>query len=47
MMTGLIGYGSFSGDARDLMPFLVAGLYVHAGKGASFGMGRYELLPIG
>ena len=44
-MSGLIGYGSFSGDFSGLMPFLVIGLYVHAGKGASFGMGRYELLP--
>jgi hypothetical protein len=44
MMTGLIGYGSFSGDVSYLMPFLVVGLYVHAGKGASFGMGRYDLL---
>lgn len=44
-MSGLIGYGSFCGDFGGLMPFLVAGLYVHAGKGASFGLGMYEVLP--
>jgi hypothetical protein len=42
-LSGITGYGRFSGDFSGLMPFLVAGLYVHAGKGASFGMGRYEL----
>jgi hypothetical protein len=44
-LSGLSGYGSFSGDFSGLMPFLAAGLYVHIGKGATFGMGRYELLP--
>jgi hypothetical protein len=44
-LSGLTGYGSFSGDFSGLIPFLAAGLYVHVGKGASFGMGRYELLP--
>jgi hypothetical protein len=43
-MAGLVGYGSFRGDVRGLLPFLVAGLYVHTGKGSSFGMGAYELI---
>jgi len=44
---GLTGQGSFRGDFSGLMPFLIAGEYLHAGKGASFGMGSYELLPGG
>jgi hypothetical protein len=42
-VTGLMGYGSFQGDFNGLLPFLRAGLYVHVGKGAAFGMGAYEI----
>lgn len=41
---GIIGYGHFCGDFSGLMPFLVLGMYVHVGKGAAFGMGRYEVI---
>ena len=41
--SGFTGQGRFHGDFCGLMPFLVLGSYVHAGKGASYGMGRYEL----
>jgi len=43
-MAGLLGDGRFRGDFSGLLPFLVAGLYVHVGKGSSFGRGAYELL---
>jgi hypothetical protein len=43
-MAGLMGEGVFRGDFSGLLPFLVAGLYVHVGKGSSFGSGAYELL---
>ena len=43
-MAGLMGHGRFRGDFSGLLPFLIAGLYVHAGKGSAFGMGAYELL---
>ena len=43
-ITGLMGHGRFQGDFSGFLPFLTAGLYVHAGKGSSFGMGAYELL---
>ena len=42
-ISGLTGHGGFRGDFSGLLPFLAAGLYVHAGKGSSFGMGLYEL----
>jgi hypothetical protein len=41
---GLMGYGRFQGDFSGLLPFLAAGSYVHVGKGASFGMGAFELI---
>ena len=41
-MAGLTGCGTFRGDFNVLLPFLIAGLYVHVGKGATFGMGVYE-----
>jgi CRISPR-associated endoribonuclease Cas6 len=44
-LTGISGYGSFLGNFSRLMPFLVIGSYVHTGKGSSFGMGAYDVLP--
>jgi len=46
-MDGLLGDGRFRGDFSGLLPFIIAGLYVHAGKGSSFGSGAYELLECG
>ena len=43
-LSGITGHGSFCGDFNGLMPFLVIGTYVNAGKAASFGMGRYEVI---
>jgi hypothetical protein len=43
-LAGLKGQGRFRGEFNGLLPFLVTGLYVHAGKGSSFGMGAYEFL---
>ena len=45
-LAGIIGNGVFSGDFSGLMPFLVLGTLVHAGKGASYGMGRYTISPV-
>ena len=44
-MAGITGSGSFLGDFSGLVPFLVIGSYVHTGKGSSFGMGAYEVVP--
>lgn len=41
---GITGSGGFIGEMGGLMPFLILGGYLHAGKGAAFGMGRYELI---
>jgi hypothetical protein len=42
-LSGVMGEGCLSGDFRDLMTFLALGEYLHLGKGASFGMGAYQL----
>lgn len=42
---GLIGEIEYQGDAvEDYMPLLVAGELLQVGAGASYGLGRYELL---
>jgi len=43
-MTGITGYGRFQGDFSQFLPLLMIGSYVHTGKGATFGMGRYEVI---
>jgi hypothetical protein len=46
-LSGITGQGRFHGDLSGLMPFLILGSYIHAGKGASYGMGVFELFPGG
>jgi CRISPR-associated endoribonuclease Cas6 len=41
--SGLIGSGTFTGVLPDYHPFLLAGEYLHVGKGASFGMGAFHV----
>ncbi len=40
---GIVGTGTFRGDLTDFLPFLSGGEYLHVGKGATFGLGRYTL----
>ncbi|HEX16511.1 MAG TPA: CRISPR system precrRNA processing endoribonuclease RAMP protein Cas6 [Deltaproteobacteria bacterium] len=41
---GLMGEITFKGDFRPFWPFLRLGEWIHAGKGTSFGLGRYEIV---
>lgn len=41
---GLLGSGVFSGELHAVMPFLLAGSMTSVGKGASHGMGSFELI---
>ena len=41
---GLCGHGSFIGDFDGLMPYLLLGVFLNTGKGAAYGMGRYEVV---
>jgi len=38
---GLVGQITYGGELAPFMPFLRAGELTHAGKGTSFGLGKY------
>lgn len=40
---GLVGEAEYEGDLRPFWPYLVLGQWTHVGKGATFGLGRYEV----
>jgi hypothetical protein len=42
-LCGIIGSGILSGELSDFHPVLLLGEYLNCGKGAPFGLGRYEL----
>lgn len=42
-MGGFIGRISFEGEIEPFMPLIRAGSILHAGKGTSFGLGKYEI----
>jgi CRISPR-associated endoribonuclease Cas6 len=43
-LSGLVGQALFTGIAKPLWPYLLVGQWVHLGKGASFGQGRYVVM---
>lgn len=45
--SGLLGSATFTGDLTEYHPFLLAGEYLHVGKGATFGLGRYAIGKVG
>lgn len=44
---GLVGHAVYEGDLAPFWPFLVFGQWTHVGKNATFGLGRYEIVPSG
>jgi hypothetical protein len=40
---GAVGTWTFEGDLAPLLPWLRLGQWLHVGKNASLGMGRYQL----
>lgn len=40
---GIIGNITYAGNLEQFLPFIVLGKYVHVGKGATFGLGQYEI----
>ncbi len=44
-LSGLVGQALFTHIPEPLWPYLILGQWVHVGKGASFGQGRYLVLP--
>ncbi len=43
-LSGLAGQALFQNIAEPLWPYLILGQWLHVGKGASFGQGRYAVL---
>ncbi len=43
-LSGIVGNGCFIGDLILILPLLHIGSFVHAGKGATFGMGVYNII---
>ena len=44
-LSGLVGRALLSDIPEPLWPYLILGQWVHVGKSASFGQGRYMILP--
>jgi CRISPR-associated endoribonuclease Cas6 len=42
-LSGLVGTARLTNIAEPLWPYLILGRWVHVGKSASFGQGRYEV----
>ncbi|MCX7973803.1 MAG: CRISPR system precrRNA processing endoribonuclease RAMP protein Cas6 [Candidatus Aminicenantes bacterium] len=42
---GFVGEVIYKGDLSKFLPFLILGEYIHVGKGASFGLGLYKIMP--
>jgi hypothetical protein len=42
-LSGIIGSGTWTGNMADFQRILIFGEYLHAGKGAAYGMGRYHM----
>jgi CRISPR-associated endoribonuclease Cas6 len=44
-LSGLVGQAVLANIPESLWPYLMLGQWVHLGKGASFGQGRYIVMP--
>lgn len=42
-IAGIVGEGLLTGDLEPFLPYLRLGEYLHAGKGASWGLGKFEI----
>ena len=40
---GFVGEVTYLGNLKDFLPFLLLGSYIHVGKGATFGLGKYRI----
>lgn len=41
---GFVGQVTYRGDFTTFLPYLVLGTYTHIGKGATFGLGGYQVV---
>ena len=40
----LVGRVTYAGELAEFVPFVALGAFLHVGKNATFGLGRYEIL---
>lgn len=43
---GLVGEAEYENVPAELLPWLYLGTWLHVGKASTFGLGRYEVLPV-
>jgi len=43
-MGGFVGRITFEGDLDDFLPYVLAGEYLHIGKGTVYGLGKYRIV---
>ena len=43
---GMVGTVTYEGDLAPFMPFLALGEWLHVGKGATFGLGKYRIMEV-
>ena len=43
-MGGFVGHATYAGDLAPFLPLLRLGAMVHVGKGATFGLGKYDIV---
>ena len=43
-LSGFVGEATYEGDIKEFLPLLLLGEYLHVGKSAAFGLGRYTLV---
>lgn len=43
---GVVGTATYAGDLAPFLPLLSLGEWLHVGKGATFGLGKYQILNI-
>ena len=40
---GLVGSANYAGDLAAFLPFVALGVFLHVGKNATFGLGKYRV----
>ena len=40
---GLVGHATYAGDLEAFVPFVMLGAFLHVGKNATFGLGKYRI----